>query len=363
MNRPAEFRKIDWMLAFAIVAITALGVLNLYSATHASRPQLCLQQVMWIFVGVLTCVGIAAIDYRHWQKLAYPLYVVGVVALVLALAFGRAVNGSRRWIELGELSIQPSEFMKVLLTIAIARYLHQNPAPEGRHLRRIAIPMGLAGLPVALILLQPDLGTALLLVLVSVTLLLNVGLRVRSLSTVAITLVAIAPLTWVYLLKDYQRTRILTFLDPSRDPVGAGWHARQALIAVGSGGWIGKGYLKGSQTQFHFLPEQWTDFPFAVWAEEWGLVGSLGLLTLYFFLIARALALAGQTRDRFGSILCVGVSAIFFWHVAINVGMVTGLLPVVGVTLPLFSYGGSSVLAVFAGGGLLMSVSMRKHAL
>lgn len=361
--KPGRAPRVDWPLAMAVAAITAVGILNLFSATHASRPQLHFQQVTWIVVGTVAFVTAASIDYRHLVRAAYPLYVVGILALITVLIFGRAVNGSRRWIELGGVSVQPSEFMKILLTLAIARYLHQNPAPEGRTLAHVALPAALAAVPVFFILRQPDLGTALLLVLVFITLLLHAGLRFRSLATLGGLLIVVAPLTWAYVLKEYQRVRILTFLDPSSDPVGAGWHARQALIAVGSGGVTGKGYLKGTQTQLHFLPEQWTDFPFAVWAEEWGLVGSVILLLLYFFLIARALMLASQARDRFGAVLCVGVAALLFWHTAINIGMVAGFLPVVGVTLPLFSYGGSSVVTVLAGAGLLMSVSIRRHAL
>lgn len=355
--------RLDWPLALAVAAITAVGILNIYSATHASRPQLYLQQFTWIAVGAVVFVAAAAIDYRQLLRIAYPLYVVGVVGLIIVIVAGRTVNGSRRWIEIAGQSVQPSEFMKLLVTIAIARYLHQNPAPEGRRLAHVAVPTVMAAVPVALILRQPDLGTALLVFLVFVTLMLHAGLRVRSLATLLGVLVVLAPLTWAYLLKPYQQTRILAFLDPARDPVGAGWHARQALVAVGSGGWLGKGWLQGTQTQLHFLPEQWTDFPFAVWAEEWGLAGSIGLLALYFFLIARALTLAEQARDRFGGVLCAGVAAVLFWHVAINIGMVAGLLPVVGVTLPLFSYGGSSVFTVLAGAGLLMSVSIRRHAL
>ncbi|MEK6606969.1 MAG: rod shape-determining protein RodA [Myxococcota bacterium] len=363
MKSAASAARFDWPLAVAVVAITALGMLNLHSATHASRPQLYLQQVTWIGVGVLAFLAAAALDYRLLLRFAYPLYLAGIAALVAVLAFGRTVNGSRRWIELGGLSIQPSEFMKLLVTLAIARYLQQTPAPEGRAIAHVAIPTAIAAVPVALILRQPDLGTALLLFLVFSTLMLLAGLRLRSIVTLAVLAIVAAPLTWVYLLKDYQRTRILTFLSPGSDPVGAGWHARQALVAVGSGGLWGKGWLRGTQTQLHFLPEQWTDFPFAVWAEEWGLAGTLVLIALYLFLIARALVLASQARDRFGGVICAGVAALIFWHAAINIGMVAGVLPVVGVTLPLFSYGGSSVVTVLAGAGLLMSVSLRRHAL
>jgi rod shape determining protein RodA len=250
--------------------------------------------------------------------------------------------------------------MKLLLIVALARFLNDWPVAEGRSLRHLVVPFAMIALPVALVLQQPDLGTSLVLVLVFGTILLITRLR-RS-SFIALVLVAglAAPLTWSHLLEDYQRQRILTFLQPGSDPAGAGWHARQALYAVGAGGWTGRGYLHGTQAQMHFLPERWTDFPFAVWAEEWGLLGSAFLLGLYLFLILWAVRLASEAREHFGAILCTGIAALLFWHVVINVGMVTGVLPVVGVTLPLLSYGGSSVLTVLVGAGLLMSVSLRR---
>jgi rod shape determining protein RodA len=353
-------RRFDWTLAVAVVAISVVGMLNLYSATWTSRPQLYSQQFSWMGIGLVGFAAAAAIDYRYLARVAYPLYVFGVISLIVVLIFGRTVNGARRWIELGGVSVQPSEFMKLLLILVLARFLNDWPVAEGRGLRHLAVPTALVALPVALVLRQPDLGTSLILVLIFTTIVVLIRLRRGAVVTLAIVGALAAPLTWSHLLKDYQRQRILTFLDPGRDPAGTGWHARQALTAVGAGKIEGRGFLHGTQTQMHFLPERWTDFPFAVWAEEWGFVGSIVLLGLYLFLILWAVRLASEARERFGAILCTGVAGLLFWHVFINVGMVAGVLPVVGVTLPLFSYGGSSVLTVLVGVGLLMSVSLRR---
>ena len=353
-------RRFDWTLAVAVIAISVLGMVNLYSATWTSRPQLYSQQLSWMAIGLVGFAAAAALDYRRLERLAYPLFAAGVAALVLVLIVGKTVNGSRRWLELGAVSVQPSEFMKLLLILALARFLHDWPVAEGRALRQMVIPVVMTAVPVALVLRQPDLGTSLILVLIFVTIVLLTKLRKGALMTLLLTAALAAPLTWSNLLKDYQRQRILTFLQPETDPAGAGWHARQALYAVGAGNWTGRGLLHGTQTQMHFLPERWTDFPFAVWAEEWGFVGSAVLLGLYLFLILWAVRLASEARERFGAMLCAGVAGLLFWHVFINVGMVAGLLPVVGVTLPLLSYGGSSVLTVLVGVGLLMSVSLRR---
>jgi len=353
-------RRFDWTLAVAVVAISVVGMLNLYSATWTSRPQLYSQQVSWMGIGLVGFAAAAALDYRTLSRVAYPLYVAGVLSLVAVLFVGKTINGARRWIEIAGISVQPSEFMKLMLILAMARFLNDWPVAEGRALRHLAIPALMVAVPVALVLRQPDLGTSLILVLIFATVVLLIKLRRGALISLVIVGALAAPLTWSHLLKDYQRQRILTFLEPGRDPAGAGWHARQALTAVGAGKLEGRGFLHGTQTQMHFLPERWTDFPFAVWAEEWGFLGSVVLLGLYLFLILWAVRLASDARERFGAILCTGVAALLFWHVFINVGMVAGVLPVVGVTLPLFSYGGSSVLTVLVGVGLLMSVSLRR---
>lgn len=350
----------DWHLFIAVVMLAVVGIINLNSATASTTLTLARQQVYWLGIGMAAFFATAALDYRVLNRMAYLLYAAGLVGLILVLLFGKSVNGAQRWLQLGYIGFQPSEFMKVLMIIALAKYLHDDPVVEGRSLKHMAIPFLVVGFPVLLILRQPDLGTAMLIFLIFLSVMLLTKLKLRSIITLFLVAILSLPMTWTYLLKDYQKQRIFTYLNPSSDPVGSGWHARQSLFAIGSGQVVGKGYMHGTQNQLHFLPERWTDFPFAVWAEEWGFLGSMILLGIYLFIILWAVKLASQARDRFGAVLCVGVASLYFWHTVINIGMVAGLLPVVGVTLPLMSYGGSSVLTMMCAAGLLMNVSIRK---
>lgn len=353
----------DWPLFVTTVAIAVVGVVNLYSATSAAGASLrdvYIQQIYWLTFGAGAAVLVAAIDYRHFERFGWVAYGVGVVLLALVFLLGREIRGSQRWIPLGSFSLQPSELMKLFFIIALGKHLHNDPRTEGRTLKDLIIPgMILAG-PLVLILAQPDLGTALLLVFVFATVMFLTHLKLRSLVTLVVSLVVSAPLTWRYLLKDYQRNRLTSFLDPDKDILDTGWHAHQAKVAIGSGGFTGKGFLQGTQNQHKFLPDQHTDFPFPVWAEEQGFVGSVILILLYLVLVLWGLKIASEAKDRFGAVVAVGVSALIFWQTVINLGMVCGLLPVVGITLPLFSYGGSSVLTIMTGIGLLMNVSMRR---
>lgn len=361
--------RIDWPLVGAMLGLVAIGLVNLNSATAATQRQLFQSQLWWLGVGAVLFIASAAVDYRFFYRVAYPLYGGGIVALVAVLVFGRRVNGSRRWFSLGPLRFQPSEVMKILLVIAMAKFLHDLSAPRagGRRMlgpldRDEATLVGMLLLPVVLTMRQPDLGTAVIILLIGLFVLTVARYRLRTTLWGLVALTAAVPIAWFGLLRPYQKERILTFLDPGRDPVGAGWHSRQAIFAVGSGRLFGKGYLHGTQNQLQFLPEHWTDFPFAVWAEEWGFAGCFLLCLLYLFLIVWALGVAASARDRFGAMVALGVSGLLFWHVLLNIGMVTGLVPVVGVTLPLVSYGGSSVLTMLAALGLLMNVSVRRHA-
>jgi rod shape determining protein RodA len=350
----------DWALFASAAAIAVIGVINLYSATSVARAELYITQIYWMALGTGVAVLVAAVDYRHYERFGYAIYGVGVALLALLFAVGRTIRGSTRWIDVGLFSLQPSEIMKICLVVALAKYLHNDARQEGRNLRDLLVPAGIIALPMTFILLQPDLGTAVILFLTFLSIMMLTKLKLRSFLTLVLVGVVSAPLIWAYILKDYQRDRILGFLSPDQDVLGRGWHARQSIVAIGSGQWFGKGYLQGTQNQHRFLPDQHTDFPFPVWAEEHGFIGSILVLSLYFFLILWAIKIASQARDRFGAVVAVGVGSILFWHTIINLGMVTGLLPVVGVTLPLFSYGGSSVLTVCIGIGLLMNVSMRR---
>jgi rod shape determining protein RodA len=305
-------------------------------------------------------VLVASVDYRYYERYAWGGYVAGIVLLALVFLLGREVRGSQRWIPIGSFSLQPSELMKVFFIVALAKHLHDDPRTEGRTLKDLIVPGLILLGPLALILAQPDLGTALILMAIFGTIMFLTPLKLRSFLTLIACFVVSAPLTWRYLLVDYQRVRMISFLDPETDILGKGWHAHQAKVAIGSGGLTGKGYLQGTQNQHRFLPDQHSDFPFSVWAEEQGFVGALVVVALYSVLILWGLKIASDAKDRFGAVVAVGVSALIFWQAAINLGMVCGLLPVVGITLPLFSYGGSSVLTIMMGIGLLMNISMRR---
>jgi rod shape determining protein RodA len=353
----------DWTLFLVAAVLAVIGVINLYSATSVSRASLSeiyIQQVYWLVSGGILAMLVTTIDYRHYEKFGYALYGFGVVLLVLVFVLGKDIRGSSRWIYIGSFSLQPSEFMKLFLIIAVAKYLHDDPKTEGRTLRDLAIPALLAAVPMMLVLLQPDLGTALILMLIFVTICALTRIAWKSLVSLVLAVAIGLPLVWTYGLKDYQKSRITAFLNPDANILGSGWHAHHARVAIGNGGILGQGFMRGSQNQFHFLPDQYSDFPFAVFAEDWGFLGCLVLVALYGFLVMWSIRVAATAKDRFGAVLAIGVGSLIFWHAFFNLGMVTGILPVVGVTLPLFSYGGSSVLTVLMGVGLLMNVSMRR---
>ena len=355
--------QFDWALFFVVTGIICIGLTNLYSATRVAPAGLYTHQLMWFVGGLILFVATAAIDYRTYERLAYASYAVVVVMLLAVLIGGRSAKGSSRWLSFGPIGIQPSELAKLAVLLAMAKLFSGDPVDLAlRPPRYVGMALVIMGAPMLLVAKQPDLGTALILYLIGTTVLLLMPLQLHiKLLTVGLELV-VGALLFFFKLHGYQKKRLLTFFDPSLDPSGAGWHARQAIFAVGSGRWTGKGWLHGTQNQLQFLPEHWTDFPFAVLAEEWGFVGCAALLGLYLFLILWAINLAAGARDRFAQVLCLGVAALLFWHVFFNIGMVVGLLPVVGVTLPLVSYGGSSLLTVMVALGLLMNVSIRRYA-
>jgi rod shape determining protein RodA len=353
----------DWTLFMCAAILALIGVINLYSATSVSRASLSevyIQQVYWLVSGGILAMLVTSIDYRHYEKFGYALYAFGIVLLVLVFVLGKDIRGSSRWIYIGSFSLQPSEFMKLFLIIAVAKYLHDDPKTEGRTLRDLAIPALILAVPMMLILAQPDLGTALILMLIFVSISALTRIAWKSLVSLGLAVAVGLPLVWSYVLKDYQRNRITAFLNPDANILGSGWHAHHARVAIGNGGIFGQGFMRGSQNQFHFLPDQYSDFPFAVFAEDWGFLGCLVLVALYGFLVMWSIRVAATAKDRFGAVIAIGVGSLIFWHAFFNLGMVTGILPVVGVTLPLFSYGGSSVLTVLMGVGLLMNVSVRR---
>jgi len=352
----------DWMFLLLVCLIAAIGIANLYSATSAwggSSTPVYLKQVYWLGIGLLIAATVCAVDYRHLEYLGFLFYGFNVALLVAVLLFGKTSMGATRWINLGFFNLQPSEIMKIVIIITLARYFSEKGHFAGHSLRELGAPFLLMGGPVLLIMKQPDLGTSMLLLFIGGTMILFAGVRRSALAVLALLGVGAACGGW-FLLHDYQKERIRTFLDPERDPLGSGYHIIQSKIAVGSGGFFGKGFMQGTQSQLSFLPERHTDFAFSVFAEEWGLFGCLGLLFLYLLVILVGIYIARRAADRFGMYLALGVVAMLFWHIVVNLGMVIGLLPVVGVPLPLFSYGGTSMVTTMIGVGLLLNVSMRR---
>ncbi len=348
----ASVDSIDATLLTVALLLAALGVATLYSASDES-PARVIGQLRHLAVALFAMWLIARVPPQLLMRFAVPAYVVGVLLLVAVALFGDVVNGARRWLSLGVMRFQPSEMMKIAMPLMLAWYFHR----EEEDLRRRAFVVAglLVAIPAVLIARQPDLGTALLVAAAGFYVIFFAGLRWKSLGTLtAIALLSLAPI-WG-LLHDYQRRRILTLLDPTQDPLGAGYHIIQSTIAIGSGGLSGKGWLNGSQSHLEFIPERHTDFIFAVYSEEFGFIGSCVLLLLYVLLIARGLVIAMQATNCFSRLLASAISLMFFTYAFVNMGMVSGVLPVVGVPLPFLSYGGTALLTLFVAIGVLMSV-------
>ncbi|HEU4382773.1 MAG TPA: rod shape-determining protein RodA [Anaeromyxobacteraceae bacterium] len=364
-SRRRLFEHFPWPVAALAVAISALGVWNLASASRSAHAPVWLPQLAWMGVGVFLALAVAMVDYRAFLRMAYVFYALVILLLLVVLVKGRVVMGARRWLTFGPVNFQPAELAKIAVMLAVARWFHRDAERESERPRRgygllgVAVPSLLTLLPAALILKQPDLGTALIVVAIGFTIILFAGVRWRTVALAA-GAAALAAVLALPHLKPYQRRRLESFLNPEGDVLGAGYHATQSMIAVGSGQGFGKGWGQGTQTLLSFLPEQHTDFIFSVWAEERGFLGCFFLLGLYYALVGTVLGIAGTARDRFGFLLGAGVAGMLFWHTFVNMGMVVGLLPVVGVTLPLLSYGGSSLMATFLALGLAANVSMRR---
>jgi rod shape determining protein RodA len=351
----------DWTLLGITLLLVSLGVLNLYSASYqfGSGTPVFLKQVFYILIALVGVMVILRIDYRRFERYAYPLYVFSILLLVAVLVVGKTGGGARRWIGIGGFTYQPSELMKLTLILALAKYFHNRNNAGGYNLRELIVPSVMAGIPAILIMKQPDLGTALILLSIFCSMVLFVKVRLVSLITAGVSAIVGAPIAW-HFLKDYQKRRLLTFLEPELDPLGSGYHIIQSKIAVGSGKIFGKGFLSGSQSQLQFLPEHHTDFIFSVLAEEWGFVGSMVVITTFLFLVLWAAGIVRECKGRFETLLSFGIVAMISWHFLINIGMVVGLLPVVGVPLPFFSYGGSFIITIVLGVGLLLNIRMRR---
>ncbi len=424
MNPRDFWDELDKELVLWVLAVSVIGAINLYSASQSTRPGAHLLQVGYVGVGMIVAFALSMVKTRWFERLAYPIYFSVCGLLLMVLVAGITVKGAQRWLSLGFFNLQPSELMKLAIVFAMARYMSRIPGDEALNLRDLVRPLNpsrpaaaiglialrfsdlsipgaptwtrllrivvIAGVliwlavsiwsavnqswparvvvapvdlmlvPALLILVEPDLGTTLIVLAIAGTIVLIVGVRFRSLLILAVVGIFGAVAAWFKVLKGYQKQRILTFLNPESDALGAGYHSNQSMIAIGSGGLQGKGFGDGTQTQLSFLPENHTDFVFSVLAEEWGMFGAVILLIAFTGLLIKGLRIAAKANDRFGVLVAVGVTAVIFWQMLVNIGMVTGLMPVVGVTLPLVSYGGSSVLTVMTSVGILLAVARKQ---
>jgi len=357
----------DWSIIWVLLGIISIGLLSIYSALYPqiqAHPtnNLFLKQIVSLGIGFAVLCCSLFIDYQR-LKLASP-WIYGFVVLLLAavLIMGKEVNGSKRWLEIAGFQFQPSEFMKVVIVIQLASYFTSSQEVSSYpSFKRLILPMGFIIVPVLLTLAEPDLGTAISIMAISVTIVFFVGVRWKYLAVLCLGVMPLILPVWEHVLKPYQKRRILILLSPDIDPLGAGYHIRQSKIAIGSGMLWGKGFLQGTQNKLHFLPEKHTDFIFSVWAEEWGFVGCAVLLVLFSVLIFLTLRVARRSKDRYGSLIVIGMSALILWQAIINIGMVIGVLPVVGITLPFVSYGGSSLITLCLAIGMIENVSMRRY--
>jgi rod shape determining protein RodA len=355
-------QNFDWRVILSAFLLVGVGILSIYAATATSmypaKQSLALRQTTWFLVGTAFLLVAVTVAYRTAGRFAYLLYGLAILSLLLVPFFGRVGLGAQRWLKFGFIAFQPSEVAKIALVLCLARYFEDRKerVSTGRTMRGAAL---LTMVPALLVVRQPDLGTALVLLALGISMMLLVGLRLRVVIPVGVALVALAPIVWTF-LKAYQKRRVLVFLNPSMDPLGAGYHVAQSKIAVGSGELWGKGFMAASQSQLNFLPENHTDFVFAVLAEQWGFVGSVAVLALFYFLIVRGLEVSMEAKDLFGSLLAFGITTMIGLQALVNIGMVLGFMPVVGIPLPLLSYGGSSMVMTLTAIGLLVNVRMRR---
>jgi rod shape determining protein RodA len=346
--------SINWTLVLLLTALAGFGLTMLYSAGGGSMEPWASRQAMRFGVGMVLMLTVAVIDIRIWMRFAYVGYAIGVLLLVAVEVKGSIGMGAQRWLDLGVVQLQPSEVMKIAVVMALARYFHSATVEEARGYVFLLPPILIALAPVALIVKQPDLGGALTVLMLTAAMLWLVGVRWWKFALAFSAVVASGPIAWNF-LRDYQKARILVFLDPGRDPLGAGYHIIQSKIALGSGAIFGKGFLEGTQSHLNFLPEKQTDFIFTMLAEEFGMVGSLGLLGLYFLLFAYGYAIAFRSVNHYGRLVAMGIVTSVFLSVFINVAMVMGLIPAKGMALPMVSYGGTSMVVTMIGFGMLIN--------
>ncbi len=353
----------DWGLLLLALVLSGLGIVNIYSAgsfsLNDSPAPFFLKQMYWLSISLIILVAAVAIDYQFIARNCYLLHGAAALMLIAAFFLGGPTAGTHRWIQIGYFSFQPSEFAKVSLVIVLASSLSGSTPATAGLLRGLAVPGLLTMVTFLLVFVQPDLGTAGLLLIIFISFVFLVRLDIKQIAVAAVSGLVLLPCS-LFFMEEYQKKRIITFLNPDKDSLRAGYQAIQSKIAIGSGMLFGKGFMSGTQSQLRFLPVQHTDFAFSVWAEEWGFAGSALLLLLFFLLISKGLKIATIARDRLGSFLAVGLVLVLFWQVCINIGMVCGIFPIVGVPLPFISYGGSSLITNWAIIGLLLNIRMRR---
>jgi len=353
---PAPLAKLPWRVLFLLIAIGGFGLVVLFSAAGGSVQPWASRQGIAFAIFLLAAIGISRIRMSFWQGIALPAYAVISVMLVLVELVGAVKGGSQRWLDLGFIRVQPSEFMKPAIVLALARFYDLLPAGEIRRFGAVWPAAAMLGVPVVLVMLQPDLGTALMITAGGLTVMFLAGLPLRLFIGGALGVAIAAPLAFNFVLHDYQKNRVLIFLNPESDPLGTGYHISQSKIAIGSGGIFGKGFLNGTQSHLDYLPEGHTDFVFATMAEEWGLLGGIFLITAFILLVRWGVGVGVRAEGRFSKLVAGGLATTIFFYVAINLGMVMGLAPVVGIPLPLVSYGGSAQMTVLGCIGILMAI-------
>lgn len=353
---PAPLAALPWRVILLLIAIGGFGSIVLYSAAGGHLRPWASSHAIRFCVFLMLAIILSRFSERFWREIALPGYVIILVMLVSVELLGAVSGGSQRWLDLGFIRLQPSELMKLFIVLALARFFDMLPSGEIRGWNAIWLPGAMIGLPAALVMLQPDLGTALMIVAGGVTIMFLAGLPLRLFIGSICAVLIIAPLAYLFLLRDYQRNRVLTFLNPESDLLGAGYHITQSKIAIGSGGIFGKGFLNGTQSHLNYLPEGHTDFVFATMAEEWGLMGGLLLITAFLMLIRWGMRVSARAPTRFGRLAAAGLITTIFFYVAINLSMVMGLAPVVGIPLPMVSHGGTAMMTVMICIGILMSI-------
>lgn len=359
-------KKMDWPFIYALIAVTIISLINLYSASHGFNeeglPSYFLKQSLYYVVSWFLFLFFTFLNPIWFTRMAMPFYLFNVLAIMYVTFFGKVALGAQRWIHLGFFNYQPSETMKLALILILAKVLSNIPFDSrGLNLKDLLLPLGIILLPFIFVIEQPDLGTSLLILAISGSMLLFVGIRKWILAVIISIGIITVPLAWNFVLHEYQKKRVYTFLSPSSDPKGSGYNSIQSKIAVGSGQVLGKGFQQGTQSKLEFLPERHTDFIFSVLSEEHGFIGSLGVVTLFTVIFILGLRIAATATDKASSIMAIGILAYLFWHMFVNIGMVTGLLPIVGVPLPLYSYGGSSLFTTMSALGMLSGIAYRRY--